>query len=568
LALRRIETDSKETARYGYTDYTPAGDPSQPSRIFQTMVKLDTSNNPTSEEFHYAYDGSGRLLQAAFAQTPASGFTPSTGNPYYDSSHLASSRARAFYSYDAGGRILQLNYWWDTWTGSGYGTPDALVSNTCSYEESTSGGNLNRGLKTVSDFYLQNSSDHTAFSLDHEEQYTYDSNTDYLTGASYDGGSTWTNWSYDAAGNRNDASVVDNLNRATTIGGVSRTYDILGNTTAIGSTKSMSWDVVNRMSSFTSGSTTTDYAYRADGMRVAKASGSQTVTYGYDGQMGVEECLTDSSVSSNDYTTRYALGARGSDRIETTNSSGTGVAFPIYDAHGNMVATVGRVGTGSYSVGNLRSYDAWGGIRSGSTTGAPSGRYCAQLGHVQDDESELVYMRARYYDPGAARFTSEDSGYDGGNWFIYARDNPTCLADRSGQGAVDIIGLIFDALDAILTGNDHVNAVGGLAALLTLSQALKEAKDASDVEEAWGEFMEQATYEPPEKLGAVSTIMEIIDALHTYAEEAMALAEMEAPYLALFDELKDSLTFCYKLTIITIGYSERLDWYLNDIDNG
>jgi len=101
--------NSTETARYGYTDYVPAGDPSPPSRIFQTMVKLDTSNNVTNEEFHYAYDGSGRLLQAAFAQTPVSGYSPSTtafnsGGTYYDSSQVAAHRARAYYLYDAGAR--------------------------------------------------------------------------------------------------------------------------------------------------------------------------------------------------------------------------------------------------------------------------------------------------------------------------------------------------------------------------------------------------------------------------------------------------------------------------------
>jgi len=57
----------------------------------------DSTGYPTSEEMHYAYDGAGRVLQAAFAQTPASGFTPGTGASYYDSSHLASSRARAYY---------------------------------------------------------------------------------------------------------------------------------------------------------------------------------------------------------------------------------------------------------------------------------------------------------------------------------------------------------------------------------------------------------------------------------------------------------------------------------------
>ncbi|MFI5385907.1 MAG: RHS repeat-associated core domain-containing protein [Fimbriimonadales bacterium] len=427
--------NSSETARWGYTDYVPAGDPARPSRIFQTLVKLDTSNNPTSEEFHYAYDGSGRLLVASFAQTPQAGFTPSTGNPWYDSTHVAATRARAYYVYDPGGRMTQLNYWWDTSTsGTAYGTPEAILSNTCSYEVSTGTSNYNRGLKAVSDFYHQNSSDHTAFTLDHEEQYGYDNNLDYLTSSSYDGGSTSTTWSYDAAGNRNDATVVDNLNRATTISGTSRSYDVLGDTTAIGSTKTMSWDVTGRMSSYTLSSATTNYAYRSDGMRVSKVAGTQTVSYGYDTQMPVEECLIDSGNSSNNYTTRYGLGARSIDRIETV-TSGTAVSYPIYDSHGNMLTTLSKSG-GGYTYATCRLYDVWGGIRSGSTSGSPSGRHCANLGHVQDDESELVYMRARYYEPGTGRFLTEDPGMQGWNYFSYCSSDPINQVDRTGKEGV------------------------------------------------------------------------------------------------------------------------------------
>jgi RHS repeat-associated protein len=419
------------TTKWGYADYVAVGDPSGPSRVFQTLRKLDSSTGyPTSEEMEDAYGGSGRLLVTGFAQTPASGFTPSTGNSYYDSTHRAASRARAYYVYDPGGRITQVNHWWDVWNSgtSDYGTPDALLSNTCSYEVSTGTSNYNRGLKTISDFYTQNSSDHTAFALDHEEQYAYDSTRDYLTSASYDGGSTTTTWSYDAAGNRNDATAVDNLNRATTISSVSRTYDILGNTTAIGSTKTMSWDELNRMTGFTVSSATTSYAYRADGMRISKSNSSVADDWYYDGQMQMEE----KEVASSTTVTRYGLGARGIDYIGKTVSSTTTVGFPIYDSHGNMVATIGRSGSNSYTVGNQRGFDVWGGIRSGTSTGDPKTSYCANLGHVQDDESGLQYMRARYYDPSSGRFASEDSAGDGDNWYSYCNNCPHDV-DQSGQ---------------------------------------------------------------------------------------------------------------------------------------
>ena len=123
------------------------------------------------------------------------------------------------------------------------------------------------------------------------------------------------------------------------------------------------------------------YSYRADGMRVKKVlpGGDVTRSY-YDGQMPVEE---DSVVSGTSSVTRNFVGARGIESIFTTTTSGTTTAFPLYDCHGNMVATVARNGAG-FTTSNVRTYDVWGGVRTGATTGGPKGRYVANLGHADD----------------------------------------------------------------------------------------------------------------------------------------------------------------------------------------
>lgn len=315
----------------------------------------------------------------------------------------------------------------------------------------------------MNSFYLQDSSDATQYSLDHEEEYGYDADLDYLTSASYDGGSTTTNWTYDAAGNRNDASVVDNLNRATTIGGTSRTYDILGNTTAIGSGQWMTWDALNRMASYTSGSNTTNYTYRADGMRTKKDGPSTDDAYYYDGQMQMEEAETTSSSST---VTGYGLGARGIDYIAATTSSGTTVSFPVYDGHGNMVATLSRNGS-SYVLGNQRIFGAWGGVLSGSSSGDPKNRYCANLGHVQDDESGLIYMRARYYEPRAGRFESKDSNLSGTNWYLYCRDNPVTMTDLRGLDEGPILpGAAAASVAGTTLAGAEFEASAGVAAMM------------------------------------------------------------------------------------------------------
>ncbi|MBX7134866.1 MAG: RHS repeat-associated core domain-containing protein [Fimbriimonadaceae bacterium] len=86
-----------------------------------------------------------------------------------------------------------------------------------------------------------------------------------------------------------------------------------------------------------------------------------------------------------------------------------------------------------HSIGNERQYDVWGAVRSGSTSGDPNNRYCANLGHKQDDESGLIYMRARYYEPGTGRFISEDPAMHGLNWFIYCHSDPVNYDDSSGK---------------------------------------------------------------------------------------------------------------------------------------
>ena len=152
-----------------------------------------------------------------------------------------------------------------------------------------------------------------------------------------------------------------------------------------------------------------------------------------EGQMPLEEdVIQGGSVQS---LTRNFLGGRGLEAINTTENNVTTTAYPLYDTHGNMVATLTKNASGtSWNVGNERSYDVWGGVRSGNATGGPKGRYCANLGHVQDDESGLIYMRARYYEPSTGRFISEDPAQDGRAKLPLSRNPPARECDRENRG--------------------------------------------------------------------------------------------------------------------------------------
>ncbi len=145
--------------------------------------------------------------------------------------------------------------------------------------------------------------------------------------------------------------------------------------------------------------------------------------------------------------TRNFVCARGIEVISTTDSSGTTTALPLYDCHGNMVATLTKNTAGTtWSTGNLREYDVWGTVRTGQQTGSPANRYCANLGHVSDDESGLTYMRARYYEPTTGRFISEDPAEAGVNWYIYVKNRPVDQIDLDGRFDGNYLTSIYQLL--------------------------------------------------------------------------------------------------------------------------
>jgi RHS repeat-associated protein len=72
-----------------------------------------------------------------------------------------------------------------------------------------------------------------------------------------------------------------------------------------------------------------------------------------------------------------------------------------------------------------QSFDVYGCVRTSSGAATTKHKFVGALGHPSDDETGLIYMRARHYDPVCGRSASEDPGQDGVNWFTY------CSAGRS-----------------------------------------------------------------------------------------------------------------------------------------
>jgi RHS repeat-associated protein len=108
------------------------------------------------------------------------------------------------------------------------------------------------------------------------------------------------------------------------------------------------------------------------------------------------------------------------------------------------------------------AYDEW-----GVPAGAPSGlNTFGFAGEDYDPVTGLVFLRARYYKPDIGRFVTQDevvgAQTDPLSWnlYIYARNNPTTLADPSGK-----FGWVAILIVAIITGALSV----GTYALVTVA---------------------------------------------------------------------------------------------------
>ena len=214
------------------------------------------------------------------------------------------------------------------------------------------------------------------------------------------GASTTETYSYDFVGNRLSSSGVptynyNSSNELTSNSLGSYTYDANGNTLADPSGKSYTWDFENRLTQVVNpGVGTTTFKYDPFGRRIYKQSPSFTSVFVYDGDnlletlnasgselagytqtQNIDEPLAELRGSTTDYYEADALGSITS----LSNSTGTLANTDIFDSFGNV----------TNSTGTLRNPFQY-------------------TGREFDAETGVYYYRARYYDPTAGRFLSED----------------------------------------------------------------------------------------------------------------------------------------------------------------
>jgi RHS repeat-associated protein len=142
------------------------------------------------------------------------------------------------------------------------------------------------------------------------------------------------------------------------------------------------------------------------------------------------------------------------------------VYYYHYDNLGSTIAITDSTG----ATVNKYAYDSFGKVLNQVEAISNPFKYVGKFG-VMDDGNDLLYMRARYYDPEVGRFIKNDPiGFAGGdlNLYNYVGGNPVNFTDPTGL-VVPAVGV---AITACLS-NPYCVAALGTGALATAYAAQK-----------------------------------------------------------------------------------------------
>jgi RHS repeat-associated protein len=259
-----------------------------------------------------------------------------------------------------------------------------------------------------------------------------------------------SNYSYDNAGNLtqldgNTGYTYDQADELTSSPSATYSYDQLGertSSTPIGSSPTTySYDQAGRLIAYTppSGPATT-FAYNGDGLRASKTTGSTTANFTWDTTAPLALILDDGRDS-------YIYGP---DDIPIEQITSAGVpGYLHHDQLGSTRLITDQTGstTGSFT------YNTYGATLASTGSATTSLGYAAQYA---DQESGLVYLRARYYDPATGQFLTPDPlETESRQAYEYATDNPVNARDPSGLLSID---QLLDSLNPVTYFESEITA--------------------------------------------------------------------------------------------------------------
>lgn len=214
--------------------------------------------------------------------------------------------------------------------------------------------------------------------------------------------------------------------KLTSINDKSITYDSIGNPTNDG-TWAYTWQSGRQLRQMTKSGTTAAFTYNASGLRVRKTVNGTMTEYTLHGKQVLH-------LKQGNNNLHFFYDAQGKPAIVEFNGLKYGY---VHNLQGDITSLVDNTGTTVVEY----TYDAWGKLlRKSGTLATTLGtlnpfRY---RGYVYDEETQLYYLRTRYYNPEWGRFINADSilGKVGGllshNLFAYCINDPVGRSDPDG----------------------------------------------------------------------------------------------------------------------------------------
>ena len=469
-------TDAKsQQTVYTYSNMNRTSTRKDPLLNTETYTYDNNGNLATvldrkSQTTAYTYDPLNRRTKATFQDGTSTNYTYDAGNritQVQEKNSGGTVTATITRTYDGLDRLTQevtpegtVNYTYDNASRRATMTVVGQPQVTYTYDNANRLTQIAQGSDTVTIAY-DDADRRTSLTYPNTNSITYAYNAaSELTSLTYKQGATTLGdltYTYDAAGNRiktGGTFARSNLppaltttsynanNQQTTYGTSTETYDLNGNlatTTDAGVTTTYTWNARNQLAGISKTGFTATFTYDSFGRRTGKTIQGTTTNFVYDGLNPVQE-KNGGTVTAN------LLTGLGFDEF-FTRTDGVGVRTLLPDVLGSTVALGDNTGT----LQTQYTYEPFGFTTQTGSASTNSYKYTGR----EDDDSGLMYYRARYYQPRFQRFISEDPlVFAGGNAniYLYVANNPIRWKDPS--------GLFFGSSDGYLTY--PLDFIGGL----------------------------------------------------------------------------------------------------------
>ncbi|MGE6897472.1 RHS repeat domain-containing protein, partial [Priestia flexa] len=349
--------------------------------------------------------------------------------------YTAGNDAGSAFTYDVTGKVMSLDI--------GNTNNDSILSESYKYDE-----NDNR--TEITSYKADGSIDGTT-------SYVYDSLDQLLKETLPDG--TVKEYGYNGFGNRTSVKVTEpgksavqtdaefNIgNELIKFGNDTIKYDENGNRLEDGK-YTYTWNAADQLTSITKKGESkafATYKYDDDDRRIEKNVNGTITRFYYDGDSINPLYETDGNGSVlRSYV--YSM-----DGVRLSMQTGGKSYYYHYNPHGDVVAMTDDSGT----VVVKYTYDAWGNTKKQVVSGQTDIKNpFTYAGYMQDDETGMYYLIARYYNPEQGVFISADPdpGDDDDpitqNGYTYADNNPVMHVDPDGHWVWLAVNAGFAAYD-------------------------------------------------------------------------------------------------------------------------